>query len=197
MDAASDTSIGNAAQLFQGLKNMERHAIRFLGDRIRAYLETMRVRNMISMEDCEEITNDAVFITLKKIGEGLFVPAQAEPTTFAIAIAKNLIGNRLQKKQLQTVSLEHSQHLPALDFDPEKSLQNKEREILLGQMLDRLGDPCRQIILLRYYDELPDDDVVTQKLTPFSTTDSLKTKRAKCMKLLANLFRRHQAKSPF
>ena len=58
---------------------------------------------------------------------------------------------------------------------------------MLGQLLNQLDDSCRQIILLRYFDEISDEEAVRQKLTAHTTTDSLKSKRSKCLKALAKL----------
>lgn len=179
-------------RFFQRLKNMEHQAISQLAKSVGSFLSTAPIRDAVSVEDREEIVNDAVFITLKKIVEGLFVPTEATPATYAIAVAKNLVRNRIQKKHLPTSPLDDFGHLPDIGLDPEKLLQNKEREKLLGQLLDQLGDPCRHIILLRYFEEVPDQEAVNRQLAPFSSTDSLKNKRSKCLKILADLVRRHK-----
>ena len=179
-------------EFFQNLQAMKPHAIRALASRVASYLSSISARDLLSKEDKEEVINDALLITLKKIGEGFFVPTQADPATFAIAVAKNLIGNRLQKNRHSSLPTEKIQHLPTIDFDPEKILQNKEREKLLDQVLDQLGEPCRQIILLRYFEGIADEEAVSRQFVPFSSADSLKTKRSKCLKTLSELMKLHK-----
>lgn len=186
-DSANNDADEDRRQFFQRLQALEPSAIRHLAQRIDSFLSTASIRNLVDAEDRKEITNDAVFITLKKIREGAFQPTQAAPATFAIAIARNLVGNRLQKKQIKTDSLHAIKEAPGIDFSPEELLQNKEREKMLGQLLNQLDDSCRQIILLRYFDEISDEEAVRQKLTAHTTTDSLKSKRSKCLKAMAKL----------
>lgn len=193
-DSAANDAAGEREQFFQRLKALEPLAIRHLAQKVGSFLSIVPIRDLINAEDREEITNDAVFITLKKILEESFKPTQADPATFAIAVAKNLVGNFLQKKRIPTASLYGIKDIPEIDVTPEELLQNVEREKLLGRMLDRLEEPCRQIILLRYFHEIPDEEAVRQKLVPYSTADSLKSKRSRCLKELAKLIEPFKAR---
>jgi RNA polymerase sigma factor (sigma-70 family) len=42
---------------------------------------------------------------------------------------------------------------------PDLALMNSERMALLGQALGRLGDPCREIIELRYFADLGHEEI--------------------------------------
>jgi RNA polymerase sigma factor (sigma-70 family) len=183
---------GEKAVFYQSLKDLEPAAIRHLAQRIAAFLPSLSASAVLTTEDREELVSDAVFITLQKIGNGQFILQEADPATYAIAVAKNLLGNHLQKKRIETAPLENLTGLPASEFDPEKYLQLKEREALMDSMLDKLEELCRQLILLRYYEEISDEEAIAQKRTPYSNTDSLKVQRSKCLKKLAELVRKHK-----
>ncbi len=183
---------GDKTGFYQSLKKHEPPAIRHLAQRVGAFLNGSPSSGFLTNEDKEELVNDAVFITLKKIGDGQFILNDADPATYAIAVAKNLVGNRLQKRRMDTSPIETLTNLPASDLDPEKYLQRKEREELLGRLLDQLEDTCRQLIRLRYYEEMSDDEAIAQKRTPYSNVDSLKVQRSKCLKKLAEMVRKQK-----
>ncbi len=176
----------------RGLKNHEQAAIGQLAIAVGCFLQSANYNGYLSPEDLEGVVNDAVFITLKKIRDNQFVLKDAAPATYAIAVAKNLIGNRLQKRKIQTASLEEAMSLPSIDFDPECYILQKEKEVLLGTLLDKLEEPCRRIILFRYYEKLTDEEVVQQKLAEYSNAKSLKVQRCKCLKKLAAMLRGHR-----
>jgi len=176
----------------QSLKHLEQAAIQQLSRKVGGFLLSNNYNGHLSPEDLEEVVNDAVFITLKKIRDDQFNIKEASPATFAIAVAKNLIGNRLQKRKIQTTSLEEVFGLPSADFDPECYLHQKERDMLLGALLDKIEEPCRRLILLRYYERLTDEEVIQQKLTEYSNAKSLKVQRCKCLKKLAVILHGHK-----
>ncbi|MFN0214056.1 MAG: RNA polymerase sigma factor [Saprospiraceae bacterium] len=180
------------AVFYQKLKDLESNAIRQLARRVGDFLPGLSASVYLSMEDREELVSDAVFITLQKIGNGQFELKDADPATYAIGVLKNLVGNRLQKKRIETAPLENLMDLSASELDPEKYLQRKEREELMDSLLNKMEDLCRQLILLRYYEEISDDEAIAQKRTPYLNVDSLKVQRSKCLKKLAGLVRKHR-----
>jgi hypothetical protein len=52
-----------------------------------------------------------------------------------------------------------------------------------------MGEPCTSVIRLHHIDGYPDEEVVRQGWTRYTTTDSLKIKRSDCMKKLIQIAR--------
>lgn len=177
---------------FQNLRNLDPGAIRHLAQRIGTFLSSLSASGILTTEDKEELINDATFITLQKIGNGQFELRDADPATYAIAVAKNLVGNFIQKKRIETAPIETLSNISSDELDPEKYFQAKEREIMVGALLDKLDAPCKQLILLRYYEEISDEEAIAQKRTLYSNTDSLKAQRSKCLKKLGQIARKHK-----
>ena len=186
-----DTNLANNKRiLFDNLKKQEADAIRHLGQRVGAFLPTLSGYARLPLEDREELVSDAVIVTVGNIGKGKFTFEDTDPVTYAIAVAKNLLFNRLRKKKLDTVSIENVTHLPG--FDPEANDQKKEQQLIIGAMLDKLEDPCRQLIRWRYYDNLKDEEIMERKLSHFTTLNSLKSQRCKCLKKLSDMAREYR-----
>jgi DNA-directed RNA polymerase specialized sigma subunit len=73
------------------------------------------------------------------------------------------------------------------DINPEAYLNNKELEQLVGKLLGKLEENCRQLLRLKYFENLRDKEIVEQNLTSYSSTTSLKSKRNQCMNKLIEI----------
>lgn len=170
---------------FDALGRAEAPAIRQLAAKIAFVVQQAAAQAGLSPQDAEETLNDAVVITLSNIRDGRFQFMDFSPATYAAGVARKLIANRVRVKKPATMEPDN---LPLLsDLNPEAYLQNKERQNLVGELLKRLEETCRQLIKLKYFDTLRDEEIVARQLTPFTSINSLKSKRSQCLKKLAAL----------
>lgn len=176
--------------LFEGLKNREPWAIRRLGVEVSRLFSRLPGAAAVSRQDKEELVNDTLVVVLSKLAEGAFEFQGSGPAAYAMGVARNLLNNWLRRQRLPAVSLDGAGPLP--DGGLADYFEQKEKEQLLGDLLDQLGEDCRQLIRLRYYEEVKDEQVIEQRLTKHSTVDSLKNKRCRCLKKLSQLARQRQ-----
>ena len=170
---------------FESLKNHESWAIQHLADRLTNFMPTIPSIYLLSKEDIEELRNDTLLITLKNLTRGTFQFQNLDPVTYALAVTRKLLANRLRKRGLKTEALE-KQDVDS-GFDPESYLLQKECELAIGKLLKELGPNCEQIIRLKYYHNLRDKEVVQKKLSAYATINALKSKRSQCLRKLADL----------
>ncbi len=79
---------------------------------------------------------------------------------------------------------------PAASPQPDQQLMTSERMSQIRQALDRLGDPCRDVIELRYFGDLSYDEIaVTLKLNPKTVSSRL----SKCLDRLETMVRSSSA----
>jgi DNA-directed RNA polymerase specialized sigma24 family protein len=73
--------------------------------------------------------------------------------------------------------------------DPNVEVVNRldEATETIRHLLGQMGEPCAQVIRLHHIEGYSDEEVVKQKMTGYTTTDSLKMKRSNCMKKLIQL----------
>lgn len=176
--------------LFEGLKMQEPWAIRRLGVEVECQFSRLPGAAGLQPQDKEELVNDTLVVVLSKLEEGTFEFQGTGPAAYAIAVARNLLNNWLRRRRLPSVSLDGVGPLP--DAALEDYFEQKEKEQLLGALLARLGEDCRQLIRLRYYEEMKDEQVIERQLTKYSTVDSLKNKRCKCLKKLSEMVKQRQ-----
>ncbi len=168
---------------FERLKTADVPTIRALAVKVAPDVKR-RVREAgLDAEDAEEVLNDAILATLQAIRKGTFQFMGFHPAAYTFGVAKKLIANSVRAKKPQTESLDNV--AATSDFNPEVYLKNKERVSIVQTLLDRLGEDCRKVLLLKYFEHKRDQEVVSKKLTPYTTVGSLKSKRGQCLKKLA------------
>jgi len=167
------------------LSNANAGAIRELYARIAGTIHNAASYWQIGSQDVEEIIQDALLITIKKIRDGTFQFLGFDPATYAVQVGRGLLLNLCRKRKLPHDNIDSQPNLA--DADAHLFAEKKEQLELLEQAMNRLGASCRQLIRYRFFENLTDEAVLELGTTPYSSTDTLKTSRNRCMKKLAAL----------
>jgi RNA polymerase sigma-70 factor, ECF subfamily len=148
-------------------------------------------------EDAEEICQEAFLSVVKNLdsfqGESRF-----QTWLFRIAAnkARDFREKRIAVKRgggLATVSLQAENSESGLTLDPpshapgpDEFLMNAEQMALVRESLDQVGEPCREIIELRYFGDLSYEELsATLKLNAKTVSSRL----SKCLDRLENIAR--------
>lgn len=174
-------------RLFLDLKNEDPKAILHLKARIHPFIQTHSMSGHLSPEDLEEIVNDAVLTCLLKIQDGTCRFMDCDPAVYAISVARRLIANHRRRRLLRCEGLE--EHHGVSGTDPHQHCEQKEQKRILNEWLAQLGDTGANVIRYHYLEGLRDEEVVRRQLTPYTTVNSLKTKRSQFLKKLIGLAR--------
>jgi RNA polymerase sigma-70 factor (ECF subfamily) len=123
-----------------------------------------------SWEDVEEICQEAFLAAIKHLDA---FHGNSQFQTWVFRIAANKARDYRQKRQaakrgggLAAVPLNSERPDGEMGIDPpgetpgpDQVLMNTERAALLNRALEHLGDPCREIIQLRYFGDLSYDEI--------------------------------------
>lgn len=169
-----------------GLRRMENGAVERLMQKTAPSICKLIRRARLPENLAPDVLHDAVVILVKKIRDNVYNPAESAPATYLIAIAKNLIANHLRNRRAaDTVALEETAEIS--DDHTRDFLEGRERRELLESLLNTLGDPCAQLIRLKYLDGYRDEEILAQNLTHYTTSMALRSKRSKCFQKLVEL----------
>jgi RNA polymerase sigma-70 factor (ECF subfamily) len=151
-----------------------------------------------SMEDAEEICQEAFLSVIKNL-ESFHGESRLQTWIFRIAAnkARDFREKRLTAKRgggQTTVSLQAENPETGLAPDPpsplpapDESLMNHEQILLVRESLDHLGEPCREIVELRYFGDLSYDELsATLRLNPKTVSSRL----SKCLDRLEEIARK-------
>ncbi len=138
----------------------------------------------------KEICQDAFLIFFRKLSDPMF-RLECKPSTFVVAISKNLYLNRIRK---------NSYH-QNVEFEPERTInddvlnihlileENRQKEEQIAKMefaLNQLGEPCREL-LTDFYFRNYDMQKIAEKFG-YTNSDNAKTQKYKCLQRLKKYF---------
>ncbi len=137
-------------------------------------------------------TTTAADLTVETFGKAFLQLRQYAPTgTFAswlYTIGVNTYIDHLRRQHRDTVPLSDAEHtvdgntieyqIPSGQPNPEETLIRIERDEALKQIVDQMKEPYRQIIRLRYYEDLSYDEIAQQLHIPIGTV-KIRLSRAK------------------
>jgi RNA polymerase sigma-70 factor, ECF subfamily len=142
-----------------------------------------------SHEDTEEICQETFLSVVKNLSS---FQGRSSFQTWLLRIAANKAMDYREKTRAAKrggnavhISIDERRAGDELPFDPPSGspgpdalLQIAETSRLVRESLDRVGDPCREIIELRYYGDLSYDEIATElRLNPKTVSSRL----SKCL----------------
>ena len=179
-------AVDASSQLLEGLRRMETNAVEQIMRKAEPSVRYLVRQSRLPESLTRDVLHDAMVILIKKIRDDVFDPNGSAPATYLIGVSKNLISNHLrQNRRPPTAHLEELAEIP--DHYTQAFLEGRERRELLETLLTALGEPCAQLIRLKYLDGFQDEEILAQKLTHYNTPMALRSKRSKCFQKLMEL----------
>ena len=160
-------------------------AIRFLYHDHSSSVSSFIMSKGGSSQDAEDIFQEAVVAFISIVQKGKY-RREATVRTFLISVAKNIWLNELKKRQ----SSENRDRIFELERDTveadiSEQIGDREMKQQFRVLLDRLGDPCRKLLLLFYYENKTMKEMLEH--LPYENEQVIRNKKYKCLKQLTNL----------
>ncbi len=144
-----------------------------------------------SLQDGEDIFQETVVTFIDLVRKGKF-RGESSVKTFLVAVARNIWLNELKRKksgdQRAKIFETNRGHI---ENDVLENLNKREMREQLLSLMDRLGDSCRKILTLFYYDNLPFEEIIHKM--GYETEQVARNKKYKCMRELSDLIRNNPA----
>ena len=139
-------------------------------------------------------TTTAADLTIETLGKAFLQLERYAPTgTFSswlYTIGMNTYIDHLRRRRLDTIPLSHTSHdegngvveyqIPSGQPDPEEALIRIERDETLKQIVEQMKEPYREIIHLRYYEDLSYEEIAQRIHVPIGTV-KVRLSRAKTL----------------
>lgn len=143
-------------------------------------------RNSGSPDDAEDLLQEALIILWERVRTNRF-EYQAKLSTFIYATVKNLWLRRLARLRRESPaeiaeSTGRIEAATALDV-----MVESEEARIVQEALDRLGEPCRTLLILFYWEEQTMEQIAVA--LNFANADTAKSKKYQCKKLLQKLLK--------
>lgn len=179
-------------KLLTGLLREETSAIQCLLLQVEKLVSRHLSKLGIPTSQLQEILHDGILILIYKIKSEQFNSNLSSPKTYLFAICKNLCMNASrQKNHVSSINLDDLEN--KMIAEEPNSLLILEKVSLLKKMLIELGSPCKELIELKYISEFSDEEQINNKLTKYSSLESLRVSRSQCMKKLLALSTKYKS----
>ena len=137
-------------------------------------------------------TTTAADLTIETFGKAFLQLHRYAPTatfgSWLYTIGVNTYIDHLRRNRLETVPLSATEHnndgdfveyqIPSEQPNPEEAMIRMQRDETLKQIVDQLKEPYRQIIRMRYYEDLSYEEIAQALRIPIGTV-KIRLSRAK------------------
>ncbi|HUI64870.1 MAG TPA: sigma-70 family RNA polymerase sigma factor [Bacteroidota bacterium] len=143
-------------------------------------------RNGGSIDDADDVLQEALVSFWERVRTGKFTYS-ARLSTFIYAVARNIWLRRLARARKEIPFQVEAVDPPGEDLSPLEQVMEDEQSQMVRRALERLGEPCKKLLLLYYWEELPMEQIAVQ--LGFANADTAKSKKYQCKKSLERLIR--------
>lgn len=167
-----------------------------LMDRYRDTIYFMLLKMVKNRNDAEDLTIEAFGKAFKNLHQ--YTPNYAF-STWLFKIASNNCIDFLRKKKNITISIdgqtdsdgnEVTMPIASDELDPEEDLIKRQKAKLLRQVVDQLKPRYKELVILRYFDELSYEEIAQKNNLPLGT---VKAQLFRARELLLNVMKHSQS----
>lgn len=169
-------------ELISAIMNRENinQAIRFMYDGYYRYLENYVLQNSGGADDAADMIQETFLVFIKLVEENKY-RQESGVKSFLYSIVKNLWITELRKRKSMGIRNEMFENAKeSVTPDISHSLVRHESHKLIMELFQSLGQKCRNILLLFYYENLPMKEIMEKE--GFSSEQVLRNKKHKCLK---------------
>ena len=170
-----------------GDRNEANKAIRFLYQQYAGTVSSFIVNYGASSQDAEDVFQETVVSFIDIVKKGKY-RMEASVKTFLVSVAKNIWFNEVKKRERsghREKQFELGREQKEQDVSHHISDLEKRRQ--LRDLVYQLGEPCRKILLLFYYENLSMKEITDH--LPYENEQVVRNKKYKCLQQLTGLIK--------
>jgi RNA polymerase sigma factor (sigma-70 family) len=172
------------ARILEMLRQGDEEALVTLYQSNRKPVTAFVLRNSGSLDDAEDMLQEALVVLWERVRSGRF-QYTARLDTFVFATVKNMWMRRLFRKRREILDGNPPEDIPDGATSPLDDMITGEESRRVKEALDELGEPCRNLLLLFYWEELPMEEIAAR--LGFANAQTAKAKKYQCKKALQAL----------
>jgi len=178
------TFLRDDARILDSIRRGDEQGLTMLYASNRKAVTAYVVANSGTPDDAEDMLQEALVVLWERVRSGRFEQT-ARLDTFVYATVKNMWLRRLSRMRREVAGAVdpevHADDGPTVLED----LVSSEEAHSVHRALGRIGEPCRTLLLLFYWEELPMEEIARR--LGFANADTAKAKKYQCKKALLAL----------
>ncbi len=173
-------------RIIDRIKSGDESALDYLYKKNYSTMLSLVIRNNGTEQEARDIFQDALIVFWQKATSKEF-ELTSKISTYLYSVCQNLWRKELErKKKFEASDKEDSE---------ENDFEKQEMIRIVHECIDLLGDSCKEVLTLYYFDGLSMDKIAEKM--GLANSDTAKTKRYKCKKKLDSLIRSKYTSSDF
>ena len=182
--AGSPLFASSDARLLDRIRKGDEEALVELYRENRRPVTALVTRNSGTEDDADDMLQEALVTLWEHVRTGRF-RYSARLGTFIYATARNMWLRRLARAKREPSGLDADP--PAEEASPLDLMIEDEEAEIVRSALERLGEPCKKLLLLFYWEEESMESIAAH--TGMANADTVKSKKYQCKKALEALIR--------
>jgi len=174
------------SEILAKISKGDESALDYLYKKYYRMMTKLVISNSGTEDEARDVYQDALIVFWEKARSGKLVMT-SKISTFIYSICLNLWRKELERKS--RLSNEEKDDVEYQD------LESEERERIIRECINELGDTCRRILMYYYFDGMSMNDIADK--LGYANTDTAKTKKYKCKKRLDELVKSKYTASDF
>ena len=134
--------------------------------------------------DCEDLFQDGLVALYRLAKQGKLKKEATDVEAYLFTICRNLWYKQLQKRK-ETIPVDENVSSVSIEELALYSLMEEEKKAAIDQLLSRIGEKCKQLLVYYYYDRLRLKKIAG--LMDYASEQVAKNKKSECMKKLKRL----------
>lgn len=175
------------SKLLDALRNGEESALVELFHKNRRPIASLVIRSHGTEDDVEDVLQEALVVLWERVRDGSF-EYQAKLGTFIYATAKNIWFRKLARQRRELPASDDAFEVADGDSTPLEEMEENERILAVQQAMEKIGNPCRDLLLLYYWEEQSMEEIAMN--LGFANADTAKSKKYQCKKALEKLVKK-------
>jgi RNA polymerase sigma factor (sigma-70 family) len=177
----------NDAKILDLIRKGDEEALVLLYDSNRRPIVNLVMRNRGGADEADDVLQESLIVLWERVRGGRF-EYKAKLSTFIYATAKNVWSQRLRRKGREIAGELDADGQEDPAPSPLDDLIASEQAALVSGALAKIGEQCRKLLLLFYWDELSMDEIAAE--LGFANADTAKAKKYQCKKALEDVLRK-------
>ena len=173
-------------EIFERICKGDEKALEQLYQKYYRMMTKLVITNSGTEEEARDVYQDALIVFWQKATSGNLI-LTSKMSTYIYSICQNLWRKELDRKKRLSNEEKDTPVVP--------DTESKEREKILAKCIDQLGETCKKVLMLYYFEEMSMQDIADK--LGFANTDTAKTKKYKCKKKLDELVKAQYSEQDF
>lgn len=178
--------LNDDAKILDLMKQGDEEALVIVYKQNRKAVSSYVMRNNGSDDDAEDVLQESVIILWERVHAGRF-EYTAKLSTFIFAVAKNVWSRKRMRKQREPATEFDHDSFGSLERSQLDEMIESERSNSIAHAMEKLGDPCKTLLMLYYWEEKSQEDIAVQM--GFANAATVKSKKYTCKKMLEKILK--------